>query len=224
MQPRIITRKGTWIDRLKQTIMPFEQRPDAARWQGGPIYRLRDVFTTLLGSWEPGDTRRGAIDQWAASEYWSGQKFEGAGGDHNFFIMVLDEAGKPMPAKGILFWQGPMTATFTPSDPRNTKTDGTENIPIFGSYVPERGEQGSWSGAVLGKSDVLVGIGMPANEHVSTFAVFQAVAETVPEPEPTHVLTFRQQLIVAQAAGTRSPATIRKRVDDLLALDKLMGG
>ena len=64
---------------------------------------------------------------------------------------------------------------------------------------------------------------MPLNEHISTYAVFQAEVAAI-EPVLTNSLTFRQQLIVAQASGTRTPATIRKRVEELLALDKLMGG
>ena len=44
-----------------------------------------------------------------------------------------------------------MSADFTPSDPRTAKQDGSENIPVFGSYAPDRGEHGSWSGAALGK-------------------------------------------------------------------------
>ena len=173
--------KGRWVDQFGLRIVPFEERPDAARWQGGPIYRVKDVFTTRDGSWDVSDTP-GSIDQWAKDAYWSGAKFDGAGGDHNFFIMALDEAGQPIPGKGLLFWQGAMTADFKPSDPRTAKQDGTENIPVFGSYVPERGEHGSWSGAVLGKSDVLVGVGMPANWHVSTFLVVQAVAAPVVPP------------------------------------------
>ena len=166
---------------LNLQVVSFEQRPDAARWQGGPIYRVKDVFTTRDGSWEVRDTP-GSIDQWAKDAYWSGAKFDGAGGDHNFFILALDEAGQPIPGKGLLFWQGEMTADFKPSDPRTAKQDGSENIPVFGSYIPERGEHGSWSGAALGKSDVLVGVGMPANWHISTFLVLQAVAAPVVPP------------------------------------------
>jgi hypothetical protein len=173
--------KGRWVDQFGLRIVPFEDRPDAARWQGGPIYRVKDVFTTRDGSWEVSDTP-GSIDQWAKDAYWSGAKFDGAGGDHNFFILALDEAGQPIPGKGLLFWQGEMTADFKPSDPRTAKQDGSENIPVFGSYIPERGEHGSWSGAALGKSDVLVGVGMPANWHISTFLVLQAVAAPVVPP------------------------------------------
>lgn len=182
-----VTRRiGTWIEGtagLNLQIVEHEARPDAARWQGGPIYRLKDVFSTRDGSWEP-SSAFGAIDEWAKAEYWSGAKFDGAGGDHNFFIMCLDEAGQPMPGKGLLFWQGAMTADFTPSDPRQAKQDGTENIPVFGSYAPARGEHGSWSGAALGKSDVLVGVGMPLNQHVSVFLVLQAVAVVEPPVDP----------------------------------------
>lgn len=181
---------GKWITGtggLNLEIVPYETRPDAARWQGGPVYRVKDIFSTRNGSWET-STDFGGIDQWAKDAHWSGAKFDGAGGDHNFFILALDEAGQPIPGKGLLFWQGAMTADFTPSDPRTAKHDGSENIPVFGSYAPDRDEHGSWSGAVLGKSDVLMGVGMPWNHHVSTFLVLQAVADSQPPPRPPEPL------------------------------------
>ena len=171
------------FDYLNLKVVPFEQRPDAARWQGGPVYRVKDVFTTRNGSWEVDPSVPCGIEQWAKDAYWSGARFDGAGADHNFFILALDEAGQPIPGKGLLFWTGEMSADFVPSDPRTAKQDGSENIPIFTSYVPERGEQGAWSGAALGQSDVLVGVGLPANWHVSTFLVLQASDEPTP-PEP----------------------------------------
>ena len=151
--------------------------------QGGPVYRIKDVFSTCDGSWELSNGF-GGIDQWAKDDYWSGAKFDGAGGDHNFFILALDKDGAPIPGKGLLFWQGPMSADFKPSDPREAKQDGSENIPVFGSYSPGLGEHGSWSGAALGKSDVLVGVGMPWNHHVSVFCVVQAEVELPPPPPP----------------------------------------
>jgi hypothetical protein len=141
--------------------------------------------------------------------------------------VALDANNKRIPGKGMWFWPGDMTANFDPLNRKDAKLDGTENIPLNGySYVPERGEHGKWSGCLFGRSDVFVGAGLPANEHTSWVVVFQEVAENVvvpPTPEPTSNLAFRQALIVAQAAGTRTPATIRKRVEDLLALDKAMG-
>jgi hypothetical protein len=218
----LIPRLGQWISGtagLNLTIVPYEQRPDAARWLGEPTYRVKDVFSTRNGSWEL-SSEFGSIDAWARTDYQQGRSFDGAGGDHNFFILCLDRTGQPLPGKGLLFWQGAMTADFTPSDPRTAKQDGSENLPIFGSYAPERGEHGSWSGAALGRSDVLVGVGMPLNQHVSVFLVLQAVEEVTP-PEPEKPVTtsreaFRQALIVAQASGTRSPATLVKRADDIL--------
>jgi len=58
---------------------------------------------------------------------------------------------------------------------------------MFGSsYVPERGEQGPWCWTPRGLvAEVMCGGGMPANLHISTFVVWQAVRvpETVPSPQ-----------------------------------------
>ena len=220
--------KGKWFDKLNQVVVPYEKRADAAKWHGGPIYRLTHAFT-CRGLWEA-DPRYGGIDQWAVDMFRSGSMIDGAGSDHDIFVVVYDETGKPMVGKGVLFFTNPCEAwastnpdAITIQDKRDTRSDGSATVPIFQSYAPDRGEHGAWSCAPLGQADVLAGIGMPLNEHISTYAVFQAEVASI-EPVLTNSLTFRQQLIVAQASGTRTPATIRKRVEELLALDKLMGG
>jgi hypothetical protein len=168
---------GSYVDDFNLQIVPFEQRADAAKWTSGPYYRIKEVFTTRDGSWEP-STALGSIDQWAVDEWWQGAKWKGAGGTNNFFIMVLDKAGKPLVGKGLYWWQkgtDPSKAT----DTKLTWDDGTENLPVWNYYDPSKGETGSWSGATVGRSDVLAGVDLPYKNHVSTFVVFQ---ETDAEP------------------------------------------
>ena len=168
-------------------IVPFEQRPDAATWKDGPIYRIEDVFTVRRGQWVKGGKELGSVDDWAVDDYWQGAKFDGAGGDTHLFCMVLGVDGKPIPGKGILFFEHPLQAdpAKTGFVERKAKTDGTENIPITGKlYYPDRGQRGDWGVTPLGRADALVGVGLPYNNHVSTFAVFRAYDAPVVNPPP----------------------------------------
>lgn len=165
---------GQWFEVLNLQVIPFEARPDKERFTSGPYYRIKEVFTTREGSWEPGGTLLGSIDAWAPAEWWQGAKWKGAGGARHSFIMVLDQQGNPIKGKGLYWFKGPMTPDFDPSDKRDAWDDGTENIPLYDSYMPERGERGSYSCSTVGRADVLKGVGLPGNTHVSTFVVFQA--------------------------------------------------
>jgi hypothetical protein len=181
-----MTSIGTWVlgtSGLNLEVIPFEQRADKARWPDGPLYRVKEIFSTRNGSWEV-SAEFGSIDGWARDEWWQGAKIDGAGGDHHFFIIVLDAAGKPLPGKGIIWRQGELTADWTPTAQKDAKPDGSENIPMQNSYAPDRGEHGSWSGTTIGRADLLHGADLPWNNHVSVFFVLQASAEPAPEPEP----------------------------------------
>jgi hypothetical protein len=217
---------GTYIEGrngLNLKLVKYEDRPDAADLKSDDIYRLEDVFSVMDGSWELTPGKKYSIDQWAKVKYWDGDKWSSTG-DHNFHIMVLDKAGNPMMGKGILFRQNDWH--WERSNLKDASPKGDADVVLSNSYVPERGELGSWIGTAVGRSDALVGVDMPANHHVTVFYVLRATAATTPPPPPPtpadSTLTFQQALIVAQAAGTRAPAMIRKRVDELLALDKAM--
>ena len=211
-------RLGRWIDELHGAIVPFEKRPDAARWPSdGAFWRITEVFTTRDGRWDlENQGARGCIDPWASSEWQMGSAIEGAGGAVHFFLVALDRNGQRVPGKGMWWWPGDMSANFTPLNTKDAKTDGTENIPLNGySYVPERGEHGAWSGCVFGRSDVFVGAGLPANEHVSWVIVFQEVVDAAPpdpdpdpEPEPETEAAWR-------AAVLDLLSTMALRLDDL---------
>jgi hypothetical protein len=179
-------RIGKWIEPLRGQIMPFEQRPDAARWPNdGIYYRIVEAFNTRDGRWDlENQNARGCIDPWASVEWEMGKYIEGSGGATHFFLIALDKNGLRIPGKGM-WWFKEMSANFEPINRKDAKSDGTENIPLDGnSYVPERGERGAWSGCLFGRSDVFVGAGLPANEHVSWIVVFQETVATAPDPDP----------------------------------------
>ena len=88
MQQRI----GTWIlgtEGLNLKLVKYEERPDKDVWKDGPIYRIKDVFSVMAGSWELEPGRKYSIDQWAKTDYWDGARWSSTG-DHNYHIMVLD--------------------------------------------------------------------------------------------------------------------------------------
>jgi len=184
---------GSYVADFNLQIVPFEEREDADRWTSGPLYRIKQVFTTRDGSWEPSD-KPGSIDQWAVNEWHSGRDWSGSGGTQNFFIKVLDKSGKPLAGKGLFFWQKGKSAAQA-TDTKTTGPDGCENLPVWNFYDPSKGETGGWSGTTVGRADVLTGVDLPGDWHVSTFAVLQETdAVIVPPVDPGDEAAFRAEV------------------------------
>jgi len=178
-------RIGTWIlgtGGLNLKLVKYEDRPDKDQWKDGPIYRIKDVFSVMAGSWELTPGVKYSIDEWARSEYWQGAKWSSTG-DHNFHIMVLDANSNPLMGKGIMFRQNDWQ--WEPKNVYQSSLKGDADVYLFNSYAPMRGELGSWIGTTVGKADALAGVDMPLNEHVTVFCVLQASEEIdVPDPDP----------------------------------------
>jgi hypothetical protein len=162
------------------------------------VFCLVDLFTTLNGSWEVGGQPAPyGIEQWAQDAYLfpigHPRNNPGAGGDHNSFAMCLDPAGNPYPDAGFLWASNGAQHLQPPTDPsqvvaRNAEgSHGWANIPLFNNVQP--GGHG-WTAGKFGIADLVDGIGMPNNWHVSTFSVWQAMTwrnyngEPEPEPDP----------------------------------------
>lgn len=187
--PLLERRIGEWAQQLNVSIRALAERPDAlvVSEEQEVVYLLKDLFTTRDGSWEFSD-KPGAAPEWAraylrpvgAPDY-----FDDAGGDHHLFAAVIGLDGQLMRNQRIFFWSDGFDklgdASYEGYIFRETKAgSGWINIPIGpgSSYVPERGESGPWCWAPLGAADVVCGGGLPAKQHVSTFAVWQAVRST----------------------------------------------
>jgi hypothetical protein len=183
-------RIGTWIlgeGGLNLKLVKYEERPDKALWKDGPLYRIKDVFSVMAGSWELTPGTKYSIDEWARNDYWQGAKWSSTG-DHNFHIMVLNKAGVPLVGKGILFRQNDWN--WQPENLQKSSLKGDSDVYLFNSYAPMRGELGSWIGTTIGRADALAGVDMPLNEHVTVFMVLQESDEAAPpdpdpDPEPT---------------------------------------
>lgn len=189
-------RVGEWIQPLNISIKRAEERPDNP--QGDLVFRVIDLFTTRDGSWDPRPGHMGSVSQWARDAYlrpWDApDRFDDAGGDHHLFARVLGLNGAPLTDTDLVqYWSdgfqqlgNPQYNGYAHITPKNHS--GWANLVMSGgsNYVPERGEQGPWCWCPRGAADVVVGAGMPANHHVSVFAVWQAQQRnaTPPVDEP----------------------------------------
>jgi hypothetical protein len=214
-------RISEWIKHYNVTIQPLAARPDKPT--GDVLYILKDLFTTLNGSWETSDLP-GSITQWARDEYLkpfgAEDYFDDAGGDHHLFSAIIGLDGKLIRNLEVLYWSDGFEMLGIPDYEgyvrRLTKEkSGWANV-ITGpgsSFVPERDESGPWCWAPKGAAEVVCGGGLPANHHVSFFAVWQAVpasegGATDEDREDWDNNTFIPTVpkVVAPAAGEGFPA------------------
>lgn len=171
-------RISPWVIEWNASIVDIPDRPDAGNLQGGDVvYVLKDIFTTINGSWEPSN-QPGSIPQWARDDYLSSD-FANAGGDHNLFAAAIGLDGQLMKQKGMFFWSDGIeqlgNPDYTGYNRRDTDpTSGWADIPIFAPpFYPDQGQSGPWCWSTVGPADVLCGGGLPYNQHVSWFAVWQ---------------------------------------------------
>lgn len=174
-------RTSEWITRFNLSVKAAESRPDATG--GDLVYRVKEIFTTASGSWEPNNSF-GSIPQWARDSYlraWGAPDyFDDAGGDHHLFARVLDLQGNPIKSDGLLrYWSDGFAKLGDPTYQNYVRMtpkagSGWANIDIYNGYNPDAGEIGAWCWCPAGAADVVVGGGMPHKNHISTFAVWQA--------------------------------------------------
>ena len=185
-------RAGSWVKTLNLQIKATGERPDMLP-AGDYVYLIKDIFTTRDGSWDPSSVY-GSVDQWARDAYLKPfgdpEYFDDAGADHHLFAAILDKDGKLLKNMDMLYWSDGFAQLGNPaysgyvmgSDgfryPRTKDRSGWANIIMSESsnYVPERGESGPWCWTPYGlPAEVICGGGMPAKQHISVFAVWQAV-------------------------------------------------
>lgn len=179
MQQRI----SEWTKKFNIVVVPCEERPDNPA--GKVVYRLKDLFTTCEGQWDPSG-EMGSLPQWARETYlrpWGADDyFDDAGGAQNLFARVLDLEGSPVKIKDLVIgwsdgfhllgqsnFEDYVTLTMTPKE-----KSGWGNQPIWNKFYPDSGQRGAWCWCPRGASDVVWGGGLPYGHHISTFAVWQA--------------------------------------------------
>ncbi len=178
-----MARVSTEIGRFNVIIQP-------ATPVDGKVYRVKDLFTTRDGSWEPSGVL-GSIPQWAREQYlrpWGAPDyFDDAGADHHILGGIFDPATNRMAKPAIItYWTWTDNSNYVVVPVKDKS--GWANIVMFNSYSPERSERGAWAwkpstGDI--PADTVLGGGMPNNLHVSFFATWQLETETgTPPVEP----------------------------------------
>jgi len=183
MQQRI----SDWVKKFNIVVVPCEERPDKPA--GEVVYRLKDLFTTADGSWDPSNAM-GSVPQWARDTYLrpanAPDYFDDAGGAQHLFARVLDQDGKPVKTPDLIIgWSDgfqllsqPNFAQFITMTMTPKERSGWANQPIWSKFYPDDGQRGPWCWCPRGASDVVWGGGLPAGHHIATFAVWQAEART----------------------------------------------
>lgn len=173
------TRFGQWIAPLRLTVCPISERPDQPLARNGIKYYLKDLFTTRDGAWQPSD-KPGGVDAWAG-QYLT-PNFDDAGAATHLFAAVIGVDGKMVNGQHIVFWSDGIEKLADPNYQKyisqyTKERSGWCNLFMSpsSSYAPERGESGPWCWCPAGASDVIAGGGLPNRQHVSIFAVWQAV-------------------------------------------------
>ena len=176
MEPTIEQRISPWVDAFNMRLIPLETRPDNPT--GDDVYVIKDVFTTRNGSWEPSN-EPGAVPQWARDAYLKPEFLE-AGANHHLFAAVLVSEGNFIKNQPVVYWSDGFDKLGDPSydgyvTERTKESSGWANMFIGGgsSFVPERGESGPWCWGPEGAAEIVCGGGLPANQQISTFVVWQ---------------------------------------------------
>lgn len=189
--------KGAGPDGQNLQVIPFNERADfdvGALTPETRVWQVVDIFTTFNGSWEPNPADQFAVDQWARDDYLFPPEHPsfntGGGGDHHIQVCVTGLDGERLSGAGVLFTSDGVEHLQPADDPslitqRNTESSGWCNIPIFANSNPPA--PGPWSVAKFGIADIVTGMGLPWNWHVSTFVVYKAAlwGEIAPVEPPT---------------------------------------
>lgn len=141
---------------------------------GHPVYRIKDIFTTRDGSWEPASIA-GSIPQWARDAYLT-KEFDDAGAATHLFGAVMRD-GVLIPGETFFCWTHAYNKNHTWI---RSKKHGWANLFMSASsnFVPERGEVGPWAWQpITVPGDTVIGGGLPNRWHVSTFAVWEYTVE-----------------------------------------------
>lgn len=176
-----------WFTRYNLTIHSLQERPDHP--QGEVVYLVKDCFTTRNGELERSDAP-GAIPQWAHDAYITPEFLE-AGSHQHLFARVIGLDGQAIKGQEILYWSDGFAklgdANYNDYVRAVTKeSSGWANQFITGSsaFNPAQGERGPWCWAPTGAAEVISGGGLPNNEPIATFVVWQAVRRIDLDQQP----------------------------------------
>lgn len=175
---------------VKPKLIPFREALLAAPTPDDPSVIWDSRLPGLNVSLEPATVSAGSL-YWKLirADYHDPFQHSGDfGSDHNMYYVVTNENGARVAGQKV--WQS------WPDDAASTQTNsnGIADIPMWANYFPEQGP-GPYSGYVDGlPSDVVRGMGLPANNHVSFILYFQKTVkgtsgQPTNTPTPTNTAT-----------------------------------
>lgn len=121
-----------------------------------------------------------------------------SGGRHNLYFTVVDENGAPL--SGVKVWQ-----EWPDGRASETTRNGIADFGLYGGpFYPDQGQVGAYSGYVADRSqsDVVTGMGLPANRHVNYLLTFQRVVSAPAPPTPPAPPGGRQKFRIYLTGGT----------------------
>jgi len=140
---------------------------------GVPYFRAEAIWLTVNGNCDD-------VPAWAKG-YWEKYPTTTKGGAQHAFALVLDEGALPIAGvKMRLLWPDGQ-------DDRDTSQAqgevGWANIPVWANFDPKV-TPGPYKWFPVGFGDVVNGLGLPYNHHVSVFTVFRRSVTPIPPPQP----------------------------------------
>lgn len=174
----------------KPRLIPFQSAPSAAPTPTDPSVIWDSRLPGLNVSLETANVATGTL-YWKLIRADYNDPFEHTGdfgSDHTMYYVITDETGTRIPNQLVWqSWPGDATSALT-------KSNGIADIAMWANYFPANGP-GPYSGYVDGlPSDIVHGMGLPANNHVSFILYFQRTVKTddgatTSTPTPTMTAT-----------------------------------
>ncbi len=173
---------------LNLEVIDIENRSDynaASMTPTTPVWKLKDLFTTVDGLWDPLPPDHAdaiyATPAWARAAYlkpWGDPLYNDDGGAATHILVCsINGAGAPYPGAGFAFTSDGARYLQPPTAINVTvmtaKAHGWANLPMSkpgSTFFPPA--HGPWSFTKLGISDIVVGSGLPGNHHITTCGVW----------------------------------------------------
>lgn len=172
---------------LNLEIIDIESRSDynaASMTPTTPVWKLKDLFTTVDGLWDPLSPDHAdaiyACPAWARAAYlkpWGDPLYnDDGGGATHILVCSVNGEGAPYPGAGFAFTSDGVQYLQPPTALNVTvmtaKAHGWANLfmgPGSNFYPPAHGP---WSFTKLGLSDIVNGTGLPSRHHITTCGVW----------------------------------------------------
>jgi len=140
---------------------------------GVPYYRAEAIWLTVNGNCDD-------VPAWAKT-YWEKYPTTTRGGAQHAFALVLDEGALPMGGVEMRLWWPDGQDDRETSRAQGER--GWANIPVWANYDPKI-TPGPYKWFPTGFGDVVNGLGLPYNHHVSVFVVLRRSDTPLPPPPP----------------------------------------